>query len=72
MDKEGESGFMRGVSDRRLGYAPNLLKCGFFDTPIGVSEQEAIGWVQDYIAGYEAQAKTEQSLVDEIARERNK
>ena len=58
---EGESDFMRGVSDRRMGYLPNPFRFAPLREHDEVTEQDAIEWVKGYMAGYEAQAKSMQT-----------
>jgi hypothetical protein len=61
---DGESDFMRGVSDRRMGYLPNPFRFAPLHTHDEVTEQDAIEWVKGYMAGYEAQSKSMQASPD--------
>lgn len=58
---DGESDFMRGVSDRRMGYLPNPFRFAPLHIRDEVTEQEAVEWIKGYMAGYEAQAKSMQT-----------
>ena len=57
---DGESDFMRGLSDRRMGYLPNPFRFAPLHTHDEVTEQDAIERVKGYMAGYEAQSKSMQ------------